>query len=86
MKKTADLIAKAIKTAPSERELSRQLGLTPTAITTAKQLGRASPALAAALADRVGENVAQWTLAAVIETERSAPLRRRLQSIASAIS
>jgi len=79
--KTADLIQMAQDQGHTMTELARTLGMHPDAFHVAKMRGRLSPGTAAALAAHLGENVARWTLAAVIEGERSAPLRRRLQAL-----
>jgi hypothetical protein len=60
MKTTIDLLNRAMLGAKSERQLSQDLGLYPTAITTARTRGNLSPAIAAKLAERLGEDVATW--------------------------
>lgn len=82
--RTSDLIAMAEQRAPLA-ETSRALGVNSDALAMARYRGRLSPALAAALAAHLGEPVARWTLAAVMEGERSAPLRRRLKALASSL-
>lgn len=80
--RTIDLIERAEQSGQSLREWSRHLGLSPNTLSAARTQGKLSPGVAAALADKLGEDVAQWTLLAVAESERSAPLRSRLASIA----
>lgn len=81
--KTADLVERALLTGKPLANISADLGLNANALAVAKHKGRLSPAVAAALAAYLGEPVARWTLAAVMEGERSAPLRRRLKALAS---
>ncbi len=84
--KTVTLIQKAEATGKTPTQLARELGLNPDAIHQAKMRGRLSPAVAAALAAHIGEPVTAWTLAALIEGERSAPLRRRLAAVAQRVN
>lgn len=85
---TAQLLAKAEQLARDSgrtlADVSRDLGLTSNALAVAKHAGRLSPGVAAAMADYLGEPVHQWVMQAVIEGERSAPLRRRLAPLARA--
>lgn len=81
---TAELLDQAIATGTPLAEISRALGLKPNTLSVAKHAGKLSPALAAALADYLGEPAHQWLLAAVMEGERSAPLRRRLMPLMKA--
>jgi hypothetical protein len=78
--KTSDLIALAEQRG-TLADTSRALGVNADALAMARYRGKLSPALAATLAAYLGEPVARWTLAAVAESERSAPLRRRLAAL-----
>lgn len=80
---TAELIAKAEQTGQALTQIAKTLGMSANALHAAKDRGRLSPGAAAALADYLGEPVARWTLQAVIEEERSAPLRRKLAAVAT---
>ena len=84
--RTLSLIEKAEATGEPLAHIAKQLGLNPNALAVSKQNGRLSPAVAATLAAHLGENVARWTLAAVAEGTRSAPMRRRLQGLMGRIS
>ena len=79
---TRELIDEAEKRGLVLTELARKLGLNRNALSKAKHDGRLSPALAAAVASELGEPITGWTLAAVAEGERSAPLRRRISELA----
>lgn len=83
---TLSLIVKAEEAGEKLAVLSRTLGLSANALSAAKHQGRLSPGTAAALAAHLGEPVARWVMAAVIEGERSAALRRKLQAVARGIS
>lgn len=83
---TLSLIHKAEATGAPLASIARRIGLNPNALAVAKERGRLSPAAAAALAAHLGEPVGRWTLQAVIESERSAPLRRKLAETLRAIS
>lgn len=83
---TLTLIHKAEASGQPLASIARLIGLNPNALSVAKERGRLSPAAAAALAAYLGEPVSRWTLAAVIEGERSAPLRRKLAETLRAIS
>jgi plasmid maintenance system antidote protein VapI len=75
MKTTIDLLNRAMLGAKSERQLSQDLGLYPTAITTARTRGNLSPAIAAKLAERLGEDVATWMARAVLEAAHGTQAR-----------
>lgn len=75
---TLDLLDRAVRHSDSERALSRSLGLADNTLSTARQKGRLSPGIAAALAAHMGESVLIWTLVAVQEGERSEAIRTRL--------
>jgi hypothetical protein len=81
--KTTDLIALAEASGTPLATICRELGVNPSALGVAKYQGRLSPGLAAALADYLGESIERWALQAITEGERNAPLRRRLDAIAS---
>lgn len=76
--RTIDLIAKA-ESRGTLTDAARALGLEPNTLSAAKATGRLSPALAAALADHLGEPVARWTVTALLEGQRSAPMSRALR-------
>lgn len=79
---TLDLIAKAAATPEGLAGHSRALGVNPNALSVAKQNGGLSPAMAALLADRLKEPVMEWTLTALQESHRNAPLARQLAQLA----
>ncbi len=67
-------------------ELARSIGLNPNALHAARGLGRLSPAVAALVAERLGEDVTRWTLAALAENARNAPMKRRLTALAQSLN
>ncbi len=67
-------------------ELSRRIGLNPNALHAARNVGKLSPAVAALLAAELNENVAIWTLAALAENARNAPMRRKLTALAKTVN
>lgn len=75
---TLELLDRATATGKTMTQLSRDLGLSDNALSKAKHTGKLSPAVTAALADYLGENVGAWTVAAVAENEKAGPLRGRL--------
>ena len=83
--RTIDLLDRAVSKAKSERSLALELGLAPTALSTARSRGKLSTAIAVVLAQREGEDVTQWAIQAVEENEKSDPLRRKLAAIRSAL-
>jgi hypothetical protein len=85
MQTTLNLLDAALTKHPAPYWHER-LGLSRNALHSARARGQLSPALAAALAAELGENVPRWTLLAVIENERSAPLQRKLASVLRAIA
>ena len=85
--RSLDLLDSAIKkTGMSERGLSRELGLSSSALSVARHKGNLSPAIAATLAEHIGEDVAKWTLTAVAEAERGTSLKARVARLAETIN
>lgn len=79
--KSLDLLAIAERSAPSIRALSVSLGLNPTALGKAKQDGKLSPSIAAALAAELGQDPARWALVAAMESSKNPPaLTRKLEA------
>lgn len=78
---TLELLDRAGALPMSEADLCRTLGLSRGALSAARGRGRLSPAVAATLAAELGDDPAHWTLVAVRENERSAPMRRKLDAI-----
>lgn len=67
--KSIELLDKALKTATAA-EWQRRLGLSDSALYMATNRGRLSPAIAGALAEQLGENIAAWVIVAALEGER----------------
>lgn len=78
---TLDLLAKAEATR-SLRSIAIDLGLNPNALAKARSDGKLSPAVAASLADYLGEPPGKWALTAIAENEKSAPMAGRLARLA----
>lgn len=85
--RSLDLLDKALKqTGLPERALSRQLGLTSSSLAMCRMRGNLSPAIAATLAEHIGEDVAKWTLTAVAEAERGTSLKAKVARLAETIN
>lgn len=82
--KTKALLEKAVNSGRTLADLSRAVGVNSNALSKAKAEGRLSPGLAFAVAQEIGENPTEWAIVAIQESERSAPLRRRLNAILAA--
>lgn len=78
---TLDLLDKAQATGRSLREWSVALGLHANALARAKGQGGLSPAVAAVLAAELGEDPRAWMAAAVLESERTTPLGKKLERL-----
>ena len=83
---TIELLDKAVRHSKSERALSIELGLDPSALAVARKRGKLSTSLAIVLAAHEGEDVAKWAIQAEEENEKSEPLRRSLVAIKRAIT
>jgi hypothetical protein len=82
MLRTLQLIEAAEATDTSLRQYSTDLGLTPNGLSKARNDGKLSPAIAAALAEALGKDPAQWALVAASESSKNPPaLQRRLRAM-----
>jgi hypothetical protein len=91
MESTIQLLDKALssvrQTDPkaSERSFSKQLGLSPAALSVARHRGNLSPIAAGQVALLLGENVEHWMAVAAIEAEPKSrateQLRRMLTTV-----
>jgi hypothetical protein len=89
MATTIDLLDRATKHAQSERALSRALGISQSTFSVARGNGHLSPALAAVLADHIGESptqAARCCLLAVAESKHSAHVRPTLARLVQALN
>lgn len=68
--KSIELLDKALEKATTA-EWQRRLGLSDATLYVARNRGCLSPAVAGALAEQLGENVAQWVIVAALEGERN---------------
>lgn len=77
MQSTMQLLDRAlqVKTPP---EWARELGLERTALHNAKKREHLSPAIAGALAEKLGENVDQWIVIAALESEKDSACKTRM--------
>lgn len=69
MQQTMKLLNAAL-THKSASDWARELGLHRNAISSAKQRGHVSPAIAGALADKLGEDSQKWIVIAALESEK----------------
>lgn len=77
MQTTMNLLAAAIEKR-SIPEWTRELGLSAKALYTAKDRAHLSPAVAGALAEKLGQNVDQWIVIAALESERESACKTRM--------
>lgn len=77
MQSTMTLLERALslKTPP---EWARELGLERTALHTAKKREHLSPAIAGALAEKLGEDVDRWIVVAALESEKDSACKTRM--------
>mgnify|MGYP001306920817 CR=1 FL=1 len=84
MANTMQLLTKALELKRASR-WSEELDIDVSTIAQAKKRGHLSPAIAGAIADKLGENVQQWIVIAAMESERDSPVKthllRRLTSL-----
>ena len=59
-------------------EWTRELGLSTKALYTAKDRKHLSPAIAGALAEKLGEDVDGWIVIAALESERDSACKERM--------
>lgn len=77
MQNTIDLLQRALEIR-TVSDWARMFNIVPSTITNARRAGRVSPALAGNFAMELGEDPAQWMIAAMMENEREALLIDRL--------
>lgn len=77
MKTTMDLLDKALQTEPVPFWY-RELKLARNTLHSARSRGRLSPAIAGALAEKLGENVDQWIVIAAMESEKDSACKKRM--------
>lgn len=81
MQTTMNLLAAAMEVHPVP-EWTRALKLSKNALHEAKKRGNLSPAIAYALADKMGQDAEAWALVAAVESEREsackAAMKKRL--------
>jgi hypothetical protein len=70
MQTTLDLLERALDTHDNARELSRSLGLGANTLNAAKARGHLSPAVAGAIAEKLGEDPQKWIVIAALESEK----------------
>jgi len=75
---TLDLLDKALKIKPAN-QWAKQLGITRSAFSKAKERGRVSPSLTHALATDIGADPIYWTAIAATEAEPEGPLKQRMK-------
>lgn len=89
MLKTAQLITEAENSGTPLAQIARTLGLGANTLAVAKKNQRLSPGVTAALAlwlKKPPQEIAQWTIQAIAESERSAVLRRQLNQISRSMT
>jgi len=79
---TMNLLERAllVKTPP---EWARELGLERTALHTAKKREHLSPAIAGAIAEKMGEPVMEWMAVAALESEKDSACKAQMLKVLS---
>lgn len=67
-------------------EWARELGLSTRALYNARERGHASPAIAGAIAEKLGKNVEGWVYIAAMESEKDSACKERMVKRASRIT
>ena len=78
MQTTMNLLTRALDEHPAPY-WHKELDLSRNALHTAKERGNLSPAIAYALAEKMGENAEIWALIAAAESERESACKARMQ-------
>ena len=79
MASTHELLTEAL-TQKTPSEWARDLNVTPSAITNARQKKRLSPGMAANIAAALGKSPSAWALVAAQENEKEADLWQQLKT------
>lgn len=79
MQSTMDLLNKALTVKRASR-WSEELDIDVSTMAQAKKRGHLSPAVAGAIAEKLGENVKNWIVIAALETERDSSVKRHLMT------
>lgn len=77
MQQTMNLLTEALRQ-KSATEWCRDLGLARNALSVAKVRGHLSPAIAGALAEKMGSDPEQWIVIAALESERDSACKTRM--------
>lgn len=78
MQTTMQLLDAALTSEHNLCTLAEELGLSKRALHTAKAREHLSPAIAGALAEKLGENVEQWIVIAALESEKDSSCKQRM--------
>lgn len=81
MQHTMTLLTRALETRPAP-EWTRELGLSRNALANAKLRGHVSPAIAGAIAEKLGEDPIRWTAIAALESEKDSACKSRMMRVA----
>lgn len=85
MQSTMNLLAEALKVKPASK-WTEELNLSKGAISAAKTREHLSPAIAGALAEKLGKNVEGWVFIAAVESEKDSACKERMLRRASRIT
>ena len=77
MQSTLNLLGEAEKQ-KNLSEWARELGLSTRALYTARDRGHLSPAVAGAMAEKLGKNVEGWVFIAAVESEKDSACKERM--------
>lgn len=85
MQSTLNLLGEAEKQ-KNLSEWARELGLSTRALYTARDRGHLSPAVAGAMAEKLGKNVEGWVFIAAVESEKDSACKERMMKRARQIT
>lgn len=77
MQTTMTLLETALQVKPSP-EWTKELGLNRNALHMSRSRGHLSPAIAGALAEKLGEDVDRWIVIAALESEKDSACKTRM--------
>jgi hypothetical protein len=80
MQTTMDLFSKALAFQPSAYAWCDELGLSKSTLAVAKHRGRLAPAVAGAIAMKLGEDTTKWIAIAALEAEPESSYKQQLMT------
>lgn len=78
MQSTMTLLDAALRTGKGASDWARDLGLNRNALNTARNRGHLSPAIAGALAEKLGDDPQKWIVIAALESEKESACKETM--------